>query len=122
MLKRVGFIVLFAALIAPAIAKTKLIPESGVAIDQQEGSDRVGWHAGLIGRSVVAGPLYREWNRVTIDTGPYRYQWEERKKNGRLVFTINEPFWFYRYRAGFLVVDGVGKTHKFGLVSAIKVK
>jgi hypothetical protein len=47
-------------------------------------------------------------------------EWEERKNNGRLVFTINEPFWFYRYHAWFLVVDSEGKTHKFGLVSAIK--
>ena len=64
--------------------------------------------------------LGRQWNLVTIDTGPYRYQWQELKDNGRLVFTINEPFQFWRYGSLFLVVDSEGKTHKFGLVTALR--
>ena len=120
-MSRLLAIALLIALSVPATAKKKLIgPDNAMAIDQKTGADRVGWAAVLIGRGVVAGPRYQQWNVVTLDTGPYRYQWEELKDSGRLVFTINEQFRFWRYGNLFLVVDAEGKTHKFGLVTALR--
>jgi hypothetical protein len=111
---------LLIALSLPALAKKPIGPDNAIALRQDEGTERLGWSAVLIGRGVVAGPLYRRWNVVTIDTGPYRYQWQELSDKHRLIFTINEQFQFWRYGRLFLVVDAQGKTHKFGLVSALR--
>jgi hypothetical protein len=121
---RAVILLAFIGATAPRLdARKKMIgPDNAIAIKQEAGSDRVGWAAVLIGRGVVAGPRYRQWNLVTVDTGPYRYQWEELKNGRRLVFTINEQFKFWRYGSLFLVVDSEGKTHKFGLVTAVKVR
>jgi hypothetical protein len=110
------------ATISPIPTQTLIGPDYAVATKQQSGSKRVGWSAVLIGRGVVAGPLYRRWEVITVETGPYRYQWEELREKGRLVFTINERFTFWRYKNLFLVVDSEGNTHKFQLVSAERIR
>lgn len=123
-LKRLCVLLAFlAGVTAPLDAKKRLLgPDNGIAIDQKSGITRVGWFAALdwTGRGIVAGPNFAHWNFVTVDTGPYRYQWQELKENGRLIFVLNEQFRFWQYGNKFLVVDIEGKTHKFGMVSAVK--
>jgi hypothetical protein len=120
-MKRILLFTLFLATSACAVRRP-IGPDYAMPIEQRAGADRVGWSAVIIGRGVVAGPRYRNWNVVTVDTGPYRYQWQELRENGRLVFTINERFKFWRYKNLFLVVDSEGTTHKFELVAAEKIQ
>ena len=67
----------------------------------------------------MAVPLYRKWNVVTVDVGPYRYQWQEQGKN-YVILTVNDDVLFYRDGNWFIVVDNKNKKHKFSLISAAK--
>jgi hypothetical protein len=58
-------------------------------------------------------------NVVTVETGPYIYQWRE---NGSriIIFTINDAVAFCQKGSSFFVVDADGRRHRFSMVRAIK--
>ena len=88
-------------------------------ISQDFGAQQAGTYAAPIGNGTVAVPLYRKWNVVTVDVGPYRYQWQE-KGNNYVILTVNDDVSFYRDGDWFVAVDTKNKKHKFSVISATK--
>jgi hypothetical protein len=100
--------------LAPAAEKTHQW-ESGKVISQNLESVRDGAVARSFGVAVVAKPLYRRSNTVTIETASYRYQWAE-VGNNTIILPVNAEIDFYREKDWFIVLDTKAKKHKFALI------
>lgn len=105
--------------IAPwlSAAKTKEFAlEAGVVVAQNISRDSGGAYAGPIGTGVLAIPIYRTTNRVTIRTKAYVYEWIEVSRGRFLILPVNGIVDFHRENGYFCVFDARRKKHKFALL------
>ena len=89
--------------------------EHAKVISQDQGSSRAGAYAAPLGTGAIAVPLYRNWNRVVVETDGYIYQWNEVGR-ARIILPVNGDVAFYREGDWFIIIDSKNKKHKFGLV------
>jgi hypothetical protein len=96
-------------------AKKPIVWESAKVISQDLGSDKSGTYLAPIGTAVVAVPIYNSWNRVTVETADYIYQWSE-SGNQKIILPVNGEVRFYRDGDWFIVLDSKNKKHKFSII------
>jgi len=107
-------LLLLAAMPSFAAKKEHLI-EFGIVVDQNLQSAPGGAMAMPVGTAVVAVPLYRQSNVVTIDTAFYRYQWLEVGLD-KIILPVNDVVEFYRDHDRFIVMDSRHRKHRFELI------
>jgi len=89
--------------------------EHAKVISQDQGSSAAGAYAAPLGNGTIAVPLYRNWNRVVVETDRYVYQWNEVGRT-KIILPVNGEVAFYREGDWFIIMDSNNKKHKFGLV------
>jgi hypothetical protein len=98
--------------------------ETATVVSQNLGSSPAGVYSGPLGTGSIASPINLRSNLVVVETGAYRYTWEEftRSPNWHhfIVLTVNEEVKFYRDGAWFVVLDSKKTKHKFALIGAAK--
>jgi hypothetical protein len=98
--------------------------ETATVISQSLGSTTTGVYSGPIGTGQIAAPINLRSNLVVVETGEYRYTWQEftRSPNWHhfIVLTVNDEVKFYREGRWFVVLDSRKKEHKFDLIGAAK--
>src|ERR1700733_6409375 len=98
--------------------------ETATVISQNLGSSPAGIYSGPVGTGQVAAPINLRSNTVVVETGEYRYTWQEftRSPNWHhfIVLTVNDKVEFYRDDRWFVVLDAQKKEHKFALIGAAK--
>ena len=98
--------------------------ETATVISQNLGARQAGTYVGPLGAGQVAAPINLRSNVVVVETGDYRYSWEEftRSPNWHhfVVLTVNDQVKFYRDGQWFVVLDSQGGKHKFTLIGAMK--
>lgn len=98
--------------------------ETATVISQNLGSSQAGTYTGSLGGGIATVPINLRSNIVVVDTGAYRYTWQEftRSPNWHhfVVLTVNDEVKFYRDGQWFMVLDNQGKKHKFAVIGAIK--
>jgi len=98
--------------------------ETARVVSQNLGSSPAGVYSAPVGTGSIAAPIYLRSNIVVVDTGDYRYTWQEftRSPNWHhfVVLTVNDEVKFYRDGQWFVVLDSRGKKHKFALIGAEK--
>ena len=103
--------------------------ETATVISQTLGSSPMGECSGQAGSGDVAAPTNRKSNTVGVDTGTYRYSWQEFTGGSDwhhfIVLTghnqtVHDQVKFYRDGQWFVVLDNLGEKHKFCLLHAIK--
>lgn len=103
--------------------------ETATVISQTIGSSPMGACSGQVGSDAVAAPTNRQSNTVVVDTGRYRYSWQELTGGPDwhqfIVLTghdhiAHEQVKFYRDGPWFVLLDDQGEKHKFCLLHAIK--
>lgn len=121
---QVAFTLLVLGISISAMAEKPHQWETATVISQNLGSNPVGAYSGPVGTGQVAAPINLRSNIVVVDTGNYRYTWQEftRSPNWHhfLVLTVNDQVKFYRDGQWFVVLDNQNKKHKFGLIGAVK--
>ena len=69
-------------------------------------------------------PINLRSNIVVVETGAYRYTWQELTRSPNwhhfVVLTVNDEVRFYRDGQWFMVLGSQGKKHKFTLNGATK--
>jgi hypothetical protein len=78
--------------------------------------------------TVISQKLNSDSNMVILDTGGYRYEWQESTASpgwqNFIVLTspkqVHEQVKFYRDGKWFVVLDSQGREHEFSLVRAMK--
>lgn len=98
--------------------------ETAIVISQSLGSTTAGVYGGPLGAGQIAAPINLTSNLVVVETGEYRYTWQEftRSPNWHhfIVLTVNDELKFYREGRWFVVVDSQKREHKFALIGAAK--
>ena len=89
--------------------------EVGKVLRQDYRSEASGTYSTAVGAGVAAIPVYRTFNRVTVETDAYVYQWAEIGR-GAVILAVNGQVRFYREKDLFVVLDSKKKKHKFALV------
>jgi len=103
---------LFACPVLFGGGKRPVLWERGKVLAQDLGGDRAGVYAGRVGAGVAAVPLYRSWNRITVETDTQIYEWQEVGR-ARIVVAVNGYIPFYREGNFFILLDTGRKKHKF---------
>ena len=61
-------------------------------------------------------PLLVRVNTVDVQVGSTRMQWAEQGGRNSVILTVGGSFSFYEEKGTYIVIDGQGKKHKFGLI------
>jgi len=108
----------------PVLAEKPHQWETAIVVSQNLGSTPAGVYSGPVGTGQIAAPISLRSNIVVVDTGEYRYTWQEftRSPNWHhfVVLTVNDQVKFYRDGQWFVVLDSENKKHKFTLIGAEK--
>jgi hypothetical protein len=98
--------------------------ETATVISQNLDTSTAGAYSVPLGTGQIAAPINLKSNVVVVETGNYRYTWEEftRSPNRHhfIVLTVNDQAKFYRDGRYFVVLDSQGGKHKFSLIGAVK--
>jgi hypothetical protein len=122
-----GLVMLIAS--AVMVAEESRQWETATVISQTIGSSPMGDCSGQVGSGAVAAPTNRKSNTLVVDTGRYRYSWQELTGGADghqfIVLTghdhiAHEQVRFYRDGQSFVLLDNQGEMHKFCLLHAIK--
>jgi hypothetical protein len=89
--------------------------EKAKVLSQVMGSAQAGAYAAPMGTGVIAVPVYRRTNNVTVETATHRLEWSESGRS-TIVLPVNGTIEFYRDSDWFIVLDSKKKKHKFALV------
>ena len=123
-LARRVFGLLLLTLCLPSIAEKAHNWEKAKVISQSLGSSPAGLYTAPVGTATVTTPINLRSNVVVVETGEYRYTWQEftRSPNWHrfAVLIVNDDVRFYRDGQWFVVMDNEGKKHKFSLIGAAK--
>jgi hypothetical protein len=68
-----------------------------------------------MGPGVIAVPVYRNWNRVVLETDRFRYELGEVGQK-HLILPVSGKVKFYRDGDWFIMLDSKNKKHKFSLM------
>jgi hypothetical protein len=100
--------------------------ETGTVISQNLGAATAGVYSGPLGSGTVTGPIRLKTNIVVVETGEYRYTWQEFTRSPNMhhfiVLTVNDEVKFYRDGQWFVVLDSQNKEHKFSLIGSTHMR
>lgn len=96
------------------LAEKPHVWETGRVIAQEMGSQASGAYAGAALGGIIAVPLQQRWNAVTVEVGPYIYQWYEVGSRA-IILPVNDTIMFYRDGPWFIVLDIKNRKHKFAM-------